>query len=334
MENQLIKVGLQKNLFDRINERLPEHLALVDVVSDLLGISTDSAYRRIRADKTLGLDETVLLCRKFNISLDETLELAPGRAEYKYTPLDLQDINNYYVYMRALSANMARLRLAGGETIMSALDVPVFHFLSLKELTFFKLFAWAQSAYHFSGLYEHFAAQIERVDLLECYNKLVDDFGNIPSTEIWTNSTTDTFLKLLNYHFEMGHFQKKETVLLLCEQFLALLRNVQGWADKGYKDADSKIPFHLYLSEVDLDNSFILLKQPDATSCILKLFTINSLSITDPLFCRETAAWLHNLAQRSTLISITSEKERHKFFTRQIQKVRIMIEMVCKDALI
>lgn len=330
MKDQLTKGAVQSRLFALIGEKLPEHLALVDVVSDCLGISTDAAYRRIRADKILDLNETALLCRKFDLSVDNILKISPGKADYKYTPLDLSYIQNYYIYMQRLSANIERLRKAGGEIILSATDVPVFHFLSFKDLTFFKLFAWTNSIYEYSGTFEDFQRRTESIELLDCYSKIDSEFRRLPSTEIWTSATTDTFLKLLSYHYELGDFREKNTVLSLCEQFITLLDQLEQWSEQGYKDSLSTIPFRLYLSEVDLENNFILLKQEQTLFCILKLFTINSLNITDESFCRETEGWLKHLIQRATLISGSSEKERHKFFNNQCQKVRFLMDKICK----
>ena len=39
--------------FQQLKSQLPPHKALVDEVASLLGISNDSAYRRIRGDKPI-----------------------------------------------------------------------------------------------------------------------------------------------------------------------------------------------------------------------------------------------------------------------------------------
>jgi hypothetical protein len=214
------------------------------------------------------------------------------------------------------------------EIISSALDVPFFHFLPFKELTFFKLFAWTSSVYPTSEKFEVFASKIETKELLDCYKKIVTCYRSIPSKEIWTKNTTDNFMKLISYHFEMGHFSDIETPLSLCDQFLGLLNILENWTGDGNKGEVGYVPFHLYLSDVEMENSFNLLKGNDRTSCILKLFTINSLYITDQQFCSETDNWLTHLSHRATLISGSSERERHKFFNSQRQKVRFFIDML------
>ena len=47
----------QESLFNAIKNSLAANISLVHDVSELLGISYDSAYRRIRGEKELSLDE-------------------------------------------------------------------------------------------------------------------------------------------------------------------------------------------------------------------------------------------------------------------------------------
>ena len=64
-------IEVQNNLLKKVEEKTEEKL--VDVLSEKLNISNDSAYRRIRGEKIMTLDEILILSTKFNISLDETI---------------------------------------------------------------------------------------------------------------------------------------------------------------------------------------------------------------------------------------------------------------------
>src|SRR5450759_4571115 len=65
----------QSVFFQHIKTLLPPHLSLVDEIAEVLNISNDSAYRRIRGEKPIALEEIKKLCIKFNISLDQLLHL-------------------------------------------------------------------------------------------------------------------------------------------------------------------------------------------------------------------------------------------------------------------
>src|SRR5689334_3857990 len=54
---------------------MPPHLSMVDEVAELLGISADSAYRRIRGEKPISVEELETVCVHYNISFDQFLHL-------------------------------------------------------------------------------------------------------------------------------------------------------------------------------------------------------------------------------------------------------------------
>ena len=70
MENQ---EDIQIHLIRMIRDQLPDHVSMVDEIADLLEISNDSAYRRIRGEKPLSLHELQKLADKFQISLDDLI---------------------------------------------------------------------------------------------------------------------------------------------------------------------------------------------------------------------------------------------------------------------
>ena len=126
----------------------------------------------------------------------------------------------------------------------------------------------------------------------------------------------------------MRHFSDESIPLLLCKQLLELMNKLQEWTETGTKD--SKGDFKFYLSDIQ-SSTFVLLKAASYTDCFVKLFSNNGLRISDEKFCQETENWLRNLAVRATLISVSSEKERFKFFRSQKQKVEDLMETLMNE---
>ena len=61
---------IQEFLFQSIKSKLPANISFVHDLSEILGISYDSAYRRIRGEKELSLAELKLICLNYNVSID------------------------------------------------------------------------------------------------------------------------------------------------------------------------------------------------------------------------------------------------------------------------
>jgi hypothetical protein len=326
MKKQFEKNEHQMILFDLIRNLTPKNQILVDIISDTLNISTDAAYRRIRGEKLLDFSETIILCRQFKISLDALANITAGNDILcQYTPLDLRDTKNYLTYLQNFLNNIEGVR--NGELFITAVDIPSYNCMAYKELTSFRLFTWSSSAYGFAAGYDEFVKQWDCDEASNYYEKIVKTYLQCPSTEIWTEYTIDQMLRFLKYHFEMGHFAEKKIPLLLCEQLLDMMNTIHIWTAKGSKGT-KETPFKFYVSETDLNNNFHLFKKNGTTKSNIKLFTINHFHICDQRFCRETENWLQAAIQRSTLISGSSEKQRHKFFNGQREKINVLMNKI------
>ena len=328
MDHQL-KNEHQKALFELIKGELSENMVLVDVIAELLDISSHSAYRRIRGEKLLDFEEFVFLCNHFKIPMDSIVTI--NRDKYiqcRYTPMDLKNEDNYIDYLQDLLKNIEGVQSnPEGEVILSAVDIPLFQYGSNKDLVQFIIFSWKSAVYGFSGKYEEFIKEYDLSKILKYYEEIANIYQHVPSTEIWTIRTIDRFIKLLGYHSEMGHFDDKNFPFFLCEQLMELISNLELWTEKCTKEPDGK-SFKLYISDMHLNNTFILFKKDGATNCALKLFTINHFDIADDKFCREAEQWLNNTTRRATLISGASQRERHKFFSRKKAKINSLVEMI------
>src|SRR5690348_4113743 len=76
------KSDIQHTFFESVKASLPKNMSLADVVATVLEISTDSAYRRIRGEKMLSLEEIQLLCNHCKISVDEVLSLQTNATSF------------------------------------------------------------------------------------------------------------------------------------------------------------------------------------------------------------------------------------------------------------
>src|SRR4030095_15352385 len=91
----------QEFLFQRIKELLPPHASLVDTVANIIHVSSDSAYRRIRGETPLVLDEARELCAHFKLSLDQILNVQGGATMFQNVRINTKNYN-YGKYLTGL----------------------------------------------------------------------------------------------------------------------------------------------------------------------------------------------------------------------------------------
>ena len=238
----------QKRLFEVIKSRISDRHKLSDIIEDLLGVSMDSAYRRIRGETELSFSELRTICARFNLSMDDVLNYKSRQtALFHYTPINLSEQEGYIDYMKRLSERLKLLSSAPEkELFFTAQDIPIFHFLKYPELAFFKLYAWNDTVKRKPIPYGKFCDLLDKKRVLPIYEQMHQAYMSIPSKEIWTGQTIDTVLRLLEYYHETGAFETKDMVLLLLGQLNGLLDTVKKYADDGYKGG-KEIPFSLYI---------------------------------------------------------------------------------------
>src|SRR5512146_2238486 len=103
-----MNASIQEYLFRRIKEKLPVEASLADVVAELLHVSNDSAYRRIRGETPLILEEAKILCEAFSISLDQMLNNKENTISF--TAFNLNNENySFKSYLKDILHNLKRV---------------------------------------------------------------------------------------------------------------------------------------------------------------------------------------------------------------------------------
>lgn len=68
----------------RIKKVVPPNISLADEIAGVLEISNDSAYRRLRGETAITLDEAMTLCNHFKINLDASGSKTQGKVTFVY----------------------------------------------------------------------------------------------------------------------------------------------------------------------------------------------------------------------------------------------------------
>ncbi len=321
----------QKTFFEIIKDKLPSNLHLADIISQTLNISINSAYRRIRGEKELTMNEMVKLCLHFEISMDSVLNYQSENITFKYTPLDGSSMENYYSYMEDLSKILDSLAKAKQkEMTFMALDIPLPHFTSpkYKELTLFKIYTWFNGVNNLQITYEKFVDSLDKERLFKYYDKIDKSYKLIPSTEIWTKNTIEPILHLLEYYYDLNYFEDRKILAVIVQQLHQLIEDIEKNAEKKYKDEANQIPFCIYISPLDLMNDFMVAKRDGANITSVKLYTINGLITSNQLFFNDVQKQAKNIISKSVSLSGTSERERFRFFRQQKNKVNSLLQKI------
>ena len=312
---------LQQVFFQHIKSRLPAHLALVDEVADVLSISNDSAYRRIRGEKPLSFEEVQKLGHKFQISLDSVLNIDSNSTVFFGSWVDKESFDFEKYLNDMLLQLQVMLKTPGCRMYYEAKDIPPFHHFQFPELAAFKYFFWMRTILQYP---EYTKMDFESHNLLESLQKtgqqIIETYNQIPSVEIWSVETLNSSLRQIEYYKDSGVFKKKDTVLHLYNQLEQLILHIEDQAEKGVKfqmghNADHALAeYQLFFNEVILGHNTIMADAGEDKTVFINHGVLNYMITRDKRFCEYTKKSLENIMRKSSLISSVSEKERNRFF--------------------
>ena len=205
----------QEFLFQRIKELLPPHASLVDSVASILNVSSDSAYRRIRGETPLVLDEARVLCQHFKLSLDQILNVKGGATMFQNVRIDTKK----YKYEKYLTDLIMQVEYAGSfihkEIIYLTKDMPLFHNFYYKPLIAFRYYFWMKSIIQDPAFVDkdfEFSILSEEAEKLS--QKLVMAYNKVPSTEIWNTECINAAISQIEFYKESGLFTSSKDVLV------------------------------------------------------------------------------------------------------------------------
>lgn len=319
---------VQKILFQQVKEGLPVHISLVDEVSELLSISYDSAYRRIRGEKALSVDELHLLATKFGFSVDSLFNLKSDNVTFRHFPIVPPDIGVKPWLKKVLNDIRMIQQSTEQEIIYAAKDPPIFHYFQFPEIGAFKMFFWEKTIFQFPQLREKkFTLEYFDAEIRELGEGILATSLKIPTTEIWNEDTFNITFKQIENYWVSGLFASKQDVHKLCDTLKLWISHIKKQAELGFKFYFGTEPegvegtYKFYENEVVLNDNTIFVKTNLFTGTYLTYNVLSLLLTNDPRFCTGVENYLKGILKESVLISSVNAKERNRFFNRMLSKI-------------
>lgn len=323
----MIQLGILEKFLDLAKQKLNPNVSMVDEIALLLNMSKDSAYRRLRGETDFTFDEIGMLSQKFNISLDNLLEIDDKNVTFNYRALDHQDFS-FENYLKSILEDLEFTSTVDNkELIYAAKDLPIFHEFRFPKLASFKIFFWLKTILQTSNyLDQSFDFNAVPEKLITLGRRIWEKYMDLPSIEIWNEETINVTLKQMEFYFDSGIMDKAQT-MQLCDVYIELVDHIQSEAELGRKfndknDGGAKNNLKIYNNEVSIPNNLLLLVMGDIKIAYVNCNMLDILTTTNKYYCDQSHKYLNNIIRKSTLISMVSEKERIKLFRKM--KSRIM----------
>lgn len=319
---------VQEVFIKKLRETVSPNVSLSEELADILNISSDSAYRRLRNETEFTLKEVHTIARHFNISIDSLFAFKNDFVTCNYIKLT-DSVENFEKYLANLAGQLKVLKqLKNRQIIYAAEEVPIFHSLGTDPLRAFKLFYWQRSVLNVPEYQnKKYSLDIIPPKLLEIAGEINETYKHVPSIEIWTDNTIMTTVKQIEFYFESGAFKNKEDALMVLEQLDKMIDGLSGYSEHQGKVAGEE-NYKLYNSDLVIGTNCIHITTDHFNSSYISFNTLNSLTTTNQVFCEEIEHWMKNLMKKSTLISGSAEKQRFRFFNNMHKHINACEERI------
>ena len=323
---------IQQQFFNHLRSTLPPHISLVDEIGDLLNLSPDSVYRRVRGEKPLALAELKLICEKYHVSLDHVLQLQNDSVVFRAPDINRGNI----LFPDILKGYLAQLKYFNSfqkrQMLYLCKDLPIWHFYLFPEIAAFKTFFWIKTLINDSA-YSDKLFSLSAYPFEDCFTlgqKVIREYNEIPCLELWNLESINSTMSQIEYYRDSGIFANNNDLNAVIESFDRTVEHLYQQAVKGVKfmPGDNEVayrsPVQLYINEVVIGSNTILAEIENTKLSYITYNVFSFLVTKDDRFNDGAFQTFRNLVSRSTLISGTGEKERNRFFRTLREKVQAL----------
>lgn len=318
----------QQSLFHHIREILPPNASLADIIASLLSVSNDSAYRRIRCETALTLDETSILCENFNISIDQLLHFNNDSVIFQNKRINTGD-HSFENFLKDLEDQLMSIQhFAQHEIIYLTKDIPLFHTFPFQPLFAFRYFFWMKSIIqHPDFRNRQFSLDCLPKHLQQTGLTITKLYNRFTSIELWNTECINSIIFQIEYYREVGFFRSAEDIDVLYDSVIDSFEHLCRQAETGAKFLPHENPelkknnLQLYYNRVVLADNTILVKLDNRSVVYLNYDVLNYMQTSNEQFCKDIYEMMQNLIRRSTLISSQNESQRYRFFNEVKQKL-------------
>lgn len=318
----------QSQLIFLIKQKLGSNESIGAVISDLLDISTDAAYRRVRGEKLISMDELGQLCKHFNIALDQIFEIPQKTVVFDFYDFDKSNFS-LDVYLLNIRDSLLNLKSQkDAKLILTINNTHFFQLFNFPELVKFKLFFWMKMNLKLVEFQEfkYVDFKFSKNQLSTC-NEILNLYNAIPSVEVYDIELFGGLAREVYYYSISHELQDLPVIECLFTSINGLIDHMCSQAKNAMKfKVNTPVPasdrgIDVYVNEIlNSVASFYYETEKNKGLFVAHNF-MNSLHTNNQYYVNQTKDVLDSIIEVSTKISHSNHKLRNNFFAKLTENV-------------
>lgn len=306
-------------LVERILENIPHNIKPVDYLMDVLSLSRNAVYRRLRYEKSFSFEEIVKLSSLLGFSLDSITSETDDNLDLDLSEQQKVRINaeksvdSLFNHFGDLLSNFGNPH--NSQFIMT---VNRLHFLSSGEEEPLFRFLYYQLMYQLREIPVNYP--FSKITIPPSVHELGKEFHKVFISVAHKEYIIDSNL-YLNIVKDIQYFYKKklisESELLYLKEYLqTALKRTLAYMQTGFNNlVPQKSKTYLSTMEVTSNTVYSIYEGKEESS--FWLYSAEPISSKKKRVCQLHKLWLDSLMRSSTLISGVNEDVLFDFITRQ-----------------
>ena len=307
----------QDILLKAIRQRLGKSTSVIEEIAAVLNVSYDAAHRRVSQKSKFSIEETITLCRHYNLSMD--LLFTDSSKVIVEKTAEIRSMADMEAYFRHSADNISSfLNYPGARMYYSAKDIPLFYTIGGTLLSKFKLYVWLNllAGTQNQDTFENFTIN---QSLLEHSQKLKTVYENVEVNEVWNDTTINSSLQQVYYFFQSG-LLSLANARLLCADIKNVLQSAE---DRCCKEGSR---FNLYYNELLILNNNVLLSAPEKQSLFVPYTMLGYFITNDVATCTNALDFFKHQVKNSKSLNQSGTRDRKLFFNRGHQKIDFYLQ--------
>ncbi|RYG39807.1 MAG: hypothetical protein EOO01_28775 [Chitinophagaceae bacterium] len=292
--------------------------SVIDAISVALGISYDAAHRRVSSKSRFSIDEAMVLCRHYKISVDAIL--TGGNTLVVEKTNEITNFEQLVAYFHQSAHYLEKYKNEEEVSLYyAAKDLPLFYTIGGTLLSKFKLYVWMDLLGGKDP--KPFESFVIPSSLQEPIGRIKAIHDKALVHEIWNDTTINSTLQQIFYYFESG-LLSRESAILLADDVTALLASVE------MKCSDAGSKFQLYYNELVILNNNVIISAPEKTTMFIPYTALGYFITEDEPTTAKALDYFHRQINNSKSLNLSGTRDRKIFFNKAIRKTNFYLDKI------
>lgn len=316
-----MKKNIHEELIDVLKDHTQEGENTVDVLTDIIPISKEAAYRRLRGDIQFTLEEAVLIVEKTGISLDKILNIDKkgqyvfhAQSIFSEDPYEkycrqMQELTSIYVHVK--KDPDAMMYFAGNSLL-------ALFYMSYEMTNKYAFLKWLYHMPNVNGVPTRLKDIVIPDKVINIQRKLLQEIDQTNYCLIIDKNVVSSFIKEIQYFVAAGLIMPEE-VAVLKQEIALMLDRIEATAISSCSSTGKQRI--LYICNSYLEGNYSVLRGMGTEVAFIYLYDINQFNCYDTRLYKNQMSWIESIIGFSTLISGCGILPRIQFLTRQREKL-------------